>query len=291
MLSLSVAKVCGEPYVAVESGYRWDRLSNRATLSGGSVGVRGSTQILKNINSFQLGGRGQWNFFPPAACSDFFDNCCFIRGIGHYGWVLGGDYREGNFSGRDKGHTWDVKAAVGCYFCVTPYVWLAPVVGWSYDALILRGQHIKTAIQGKVHHLRDIKANQQFRGPFIGFDLAHEIYPCLHYTFGYELHFAEWHGQRSIEGRNYGNPIYGATTGFSNKRSMSSVYGNVFKLDLNTFYDCWEIGLGLQYQIYVGNQGKFKQTRGRPLSLFTFARVDGLWWRSFGATLLVGRTF
>ncbi len=269
-------------YIALDNGYRWDKISNRATLGGPTISVKGSTQILRKINSYQLGARGQWSF-----C-----NCAFVRGAGHYGWVWDGKYSEGGFFGHARGHTYDVQGAIGCYFCMTPYIWVAPVVGWSYDALNLKGKDISTAINGVVYDLSDIKAHQRFNGPLVGFDLVYQINDCSDFTFGYEFHYAHWHGQRLIQGKEYGNPPFGATTGFSNRRHLNRVYGQVFKLDATyQFCECWMLGIGLKYQFFNGDFGKYKRTETPLIPQFTYANVDGLWWRSFASTIYVGRMF
>lgn len=269
-------------FLAMDNGYRWDRISNRVTLGGPTASVRASTQLLKRINTYQFGGRGQWNFY----------DCVFVRGSGHYGWVWDAEYAEGSFTGHAKGHTFDVQAGIGYYYNLTPAIWVAPVIGWSHDALNITGTHIRTAINGKVYRLSDIKAHQQFSGPFVGFDLAIEINPCMFFNFGYEFHCARWRGQRLIQGPEYGNPPFGSSTGFSNVRHLERAYGQVFKLDgTYQFCDCWEVGIGLKYQFYNGDFGRYKQTRRPLLSQFTYANIDGLWWRSFAYTVFFGRPF
>lgn len=272
----------GRWFLALDNGYRWDKISNRVTLGGPTISVKGSTQSLRNINSYQLGARGQFNF-----CE-----CAFIRGDGHYGWVLDGDYSEGGFFGDTRGHTYDVEGALGYYFSLARGIWIAPIVGWSYDAFLLKGVDITTAINGCVFDLDDIKAHQHFSGPFLGFDLFFQPNDCWEFTFGYEFHYAHWHGQRLIQGPEYGNPPFGWTTGFSNKRHLHRVYGQVFNLDaVFQFWGCWRAGLELKYQFYNGDQGKYRQTRSPLNPLFSYATVNGLWWRSFASTVFVGRMF
>lgn len=272
----------GAYFLALDTGYRWDKISNRVTLSGPTISVKGSTQLLKNINTYQLGAIGQWNFCKNG----------FIRGNGHYGWVLDGDYREGGFHGDLKGHTYDAEASIGYYFSLTRGVWIAPIFGWSYDAFLVRGDHIEVAINGKEFHLSDIRAYQRFNGPFLGFDLAFQPNQCWEFTFGYEFHYARWTGDRLIEGREFGNPPFGWSTGFSNKRHIDRVYGHVFRLDgAYQFCNCWTGGLELKYDFFNGDFGKYRQTKKPLISKFTHARVNGLWWRSFAAKLFLGRVF
>ncbi len=269
-------------FIALDNGYRWDKISNRVTLGGSTISVKGSTQLFRNINSYQLGGKGQWNF-----C-----NGVFVRGDGHYGWVFDGDYSEGGLFGDAKGHTYDVEGALGYYFSLATGIAFAPVVGWSYDAFNLNGSKITTAINGCVYSLSNIKAHQRFSGPFVGFDLVFQPNGCCEYTFGYEFHYTWWHGQRFIQGPEYGNPPFGWTTGYSNKRHLNRVFGQVFKFDAAfTILGCWTAGFEVKYQIFNGDQGKYKQTKRPLIPQFTYSPVNGLWWRSFATTLFIGRVF
>lgn len=269
-------------YLALDNGYRWDRLSNRAQSGGGTVPAKGSTQLMRKINSYQLGAKGQW----------LFCDTLFVRANGHYGWVFEGKYSEGGLFGKTTGHTTDVQGAIGKYICIAPGIWVAPVIGWSYDALHFKGKNISTAINGVVYKLNDLQAHQRFNGPFIGIDLNYQINSCYDFTFGYEFHCVHWRGQRLIQGREYGNPPFGITTGFSNVRRMNRVYGNVFKFDATyEWRDCWELGLGLKYQFFMGDDGHYRQTKKRPLSQYTYRKIEGLWWCSFAATLYIGKMF
>jgi hypothetical protein len=283
VLLTKASPVQSEWSFAIDSGYRWDRISNRATLGGVNSGIKGSTQKMRGINSYQLGGRGIWNFIE----------CAYIRGDGHYGWTGKGKYSEGGYFGNTKGYTFDGKGALGYFFCVAPSIWAAPVVGYSYDALNLKATNIHVAINDVVYHRNNIKAHQSFQGPFVGFDLFFDINPCWDFAFSYEFHFARWRGERLIQGREYGNPpLFGTTTAYSNTRRLNSAYGNVFNFDLGyQFCDCWRLGLDLKYQFYNGDGGKYKQTRRPIMPLYTYANVDGLRWLSFASIITLGRTF
>ncbi len=269
-------------YVALDNGYRWDKISNHVSLGGPTATVQSSTQLLRQINSYQLGARGQWDY----------NDCLFVRADGHYGWVGDGKYSEGGFFGNSRGHTSDIEGAIGSYFLMHEGIWIAPFVGWSYDSLQLKGEKISTAINGQTYHLSDIKAHQRFLGPFLGFDLLFQPNDCFTYLFAYEFHFSNWHGERLIQGHEYGNPPFGWTTGFSNVRNLNRVYGSVFRLEADyELCDCWTVGLELKYKFYSGDNGKYSQTRRPLLKRFTYANVDGLWWRSFAATVSIGKVF
>lgn len=217
----------------------------------------------------------------------FFSCCGYVRGQGHYG------YSEGGFFGNTDGNTYDGKVAVGNYFYAVPCIWVAPVAGYSYDALNIKAKNIHITINSETYHLSGIKANQRIQGPFIGLDMILDVNYWLDLYLGYEFHFARWRGERFIQGREYGNiPLFGTTTAFSNVGHINNAYGNVFTFDLGyQFCDCWRLGLDLQYQVYYGNGGKYKQTEGINNALNTYANVDGLWWLSFASTITLGRAF
>lgn len=280
--ALPSARATAGSYIALDSGYRWDKISNRVTTGGPTVAVKGSTQTMKSINSYQIGGIGELDCF----------RCWFVKGEGHYGTVKGGDYSESGFFGHAKGYTYDLKGAVGYECGVACGITAKPLAGWSFDALNLRGTCITTAINGVKYHLSNIKAHQQFKGPFVGLDLAFDSGCCYNFVFGYEFHIARWHGKRLIQGREYGNPPFGTTTGYSNVRNLHRAYGQLFRLDaIYQCCHCWTAGVGLKYQFYNGDFGKYKQTKVPLPSQYTYADVDGLWWSSFAATITVGRAF
>lgn len=277
-----VASVESQDYVTIDTGYRWDKISNRVILGGATIPAKGATQLIRDINSYQLGAKGQWSF-----C-----DCAFVRGQGHYGWVFAGGYKEGGFFGNAEGYTYDLQGAVGYSFCLTPSIAFSPLVGWGFDAINVKGTDIHTAIDGHTYRLHDINAHQQFMGPLIGFDLVFNVNDCTNFTFGYEFHYGHWHGDRNIQGKEYGNPPFGATTGFSNTREINQVYGQVFKLDLDyQFCDCWTAGLGLKYQFYQGDSGDYKRTKTPLIPQYSYAKVKGLWWSSFASTITIGRAF
>ena len=316
LLSASVASVFAEPqsYLALDNGYRWDRLTNRATVGGPTLSTRGASQQLKSIQSYQLGGRGQVAF----------DEHTFIRATGHYGWVFDGEYLESAYHGDLKGRTWDVSGAVGYYLTVykketkheveeqkevvysekkekryekdkhSAGFWIAPLVGWSYDVLNLTGTDLEMSFNGEeFEDLNHINAKQTFNGPYAGFDFLFQLYPKLDFIFGYEFHYASWHGKRVIKGDDYGTPsIFGIVTGYSNTRHIRGVIGSVFKLNTSyNFWDMWKAGLELQYKLYAGDHGCFKQTKTPINPLVSYKKVDGLWWTSFGVTLYLGGVF
>jgi len=278
----SIKTVESTCYLALDTGYRWDRTSNRATFGGRNVSVKGSTQELKDINSYQLGVKGCWNFYEGS----------YLRGEGHYGWTGNGNYSEGGYTGHTKGHTFDGKGAVGYAFCVAPSILFAPVVGYSYDGLHLKAHGIRVAINGINYHKNPIKAHQSFRGAFLGFDAIFDVCGCLDFIFTYEFHFAKWNGERLIQGGEYGNsPIFGTTTAWSNVRNLNNVYGNFFSFDLGYQICGWRLGLDLKFQSYYGRAGHYKQTRGIVNELYTYHKVDGLRWLSFASTITLGKAF
>jgi hypothetical protein len=169
---------------------------------------------------------------------------------------------------------------------------IAPIAGWSYDAFILRATDIHVAVHGHHHCKDDLKVNQRFNGPFLGFNLYLSPCRCFDFNFGYEFHWARWHGDRLIDGCEYGNPSYGVTTGYSNTRHLHNVWGNVFRFDsVFRFCGCWIAGLELKYQFFRGDHGKYRQTERELLSQYTYANIDDLEWHSFATTVYVGVKF
>ena len=284
LFTLSIASSYAEPrnYLALDTGYRWDNISNRATLGGPTVSIVESTQTLKRINSYQLGAKGQYNLW----CNTF------IKGYAHYGWIGGSKYDESGFRGKNRGHTWNTQLALG-YFCGwNCCVGIAPVIGYSWDNFNITGRNIRVAVDGTVYRLSNIKARQRFQGPFVGFDILLQPFCCLDITLGYELHYARWHGQRNIKGNEFGNPPFGTTTGFSNKRRMHGVIGNVFKIDTSyRFCNCWNAGFELTYKLFRGDFGKYHRTVTPIIPQFTFAHIDDLEWHSFAAMIHIGKEF
>lgn len=285
LLTASTATVFAEPtrFLALDTGYRWDRICNTVNLGGPTVTVKTSTQTLKDINSYQVGGKGEWTF-----CNNKF----FVRGSGHYGFVGGGNYNEISFRGHADGHTWDVQASLGWYCSLNDCVGIAPIIGVSCYNFNLKGVGIEAPVDGIVYDLDDIQATQSFYSPFVGIDLFFKFYRCFDLTLGYEFHYASWTGDRFIEGDEYGNPPFGWTTGYSNERHMYGVIGNVFRIDTSyVFCECWKAGLELKYQFYKGDYGKYKQTDVPLLSQFTYANIDDLEWNSFSAMVYIGKTY
>lgn len=284
LLSLSVT-VCAESqsYVALDTGYRWDSLFHRVTTGGPNINNGTTNQRLKNINTYQLGAKGQYTF-----C-----NSAFIRGSGHYGWLgKDGDYDDAGIAGKLVGHTIDADGSVGYYFCVTDCWSVAPVAGWSYDQLHVKGKGIHELSNGRVLQFPDIKANNRFRGPYLGFDILFQPNTCFDFSIGYEFHWARWYGQRIIDGPQSAFPPAFGIAGLSSVRKVHNVLGQVIKFDVTGyFWDCWQAGLQLKYRNFYGDNGKYKQTITPIPPTFTFARVDGLVWDSFSLMVHVGRSF
>ena len=307
VLSIASATMFAEPqsYLDMDNGYKWYRVTSRVFMNGPVVSLKQSSQVLKHINTYQLGGRGQWTFYDTA----------FIRASGHYGWTWDGRYKEATFKGNAKGHTYDVDGALGYYFCVydlnrlvpppdpaveltktdkrTPSLWIAPIFGWSFDSLNVKGENMRAKLTGEqFNNLNNINARQQLNGPFLGVDILFQLKSFTEFLFAYEFHYASWHGNRIIKGADYGHPPFGYTTGFSNKRHMNGVVGNVFKLTNSyTFSDTWKLGAELKYQFYSGDNGKYKQTKTPISPLITYKEVNQFWWLSFGMTIFVGGVF
>jgi hypothetical protein len=269
--------------ITLDTGYRWDRLYNRINLFGENFGGTAASQT-QSINSYQLGGKGLWQMFSTA----------YIRGQGHYGWVFSGNYIEAKTQGDLEGNTWDATAGLGFGFYLHPFWKIAPIIGWSYDKLNLTATHVTAAdfIAGDIVPIGDIDLTSTFQGPWIGVDLFFQASDCFDLNCGYELHRARWKEQRLLTGEDL-NTNFGVTTGFSNERTQEPVWGHIFQLDgICYFCDCWNIGLGLKYQVWQGqNMGKHERLFTPVDPDITNQVVADTQWDSFSATFRLGLGF
>lgn len=268
----------------LDTGYRWDNIYERVALFGPIIGERISSRAERGLESYQLGAKGYWNFF----------DALYLRGEGHYSWILSGSHDDGTFRGDVDGNSWDIKGGLGIGFKLHPRWMFAPVVGWSYDKFNLQANHL-TALNvgiGARVPVSNIDLNSRFHGPWVGLDFLFKPISCLDLSFGYELHRAWWREKRVILNGELGT-AFGTTTGFSNIRKHNDVWGHLFQFNaLRTFLERWSIGLGLKYQFWKGQNTGSVENIFIPLSpLFTNRLVNDLQWNSFSATLVVGVTF
>lgn len=271
-------------YFCIDTGYRWDKISNRAVLYGDEPGVRSVSQIAKGLNSFLLGGKGRGTLF----------NTIYGKAMAHYGWMAhDGAYKEeGSMTGGISGHTVDATVAAG-YLFPFGYCWgIAPLVGWSYDKLHVKGKHVHAAILGVSPNMGNISYKSRFQGPWIGFDLLFQPNCLWDFTFGYEWHYARWHGSRILSRGDLGIS-YGTTTGFSNVRDHHHLIGNVFSFEGSyIFRTNWSIGFGLRYQNWKSSQtGHYKRTTTPLDPAFTSRLITDVSWDSFSATGRLGYIF
>jgi hypothetical protein len=177
-------------FLNVETGYRWDRTDNDAVYYVfDSVGFRTITpgQYGDRIQSYQLGGRGLLTgFFCDA----------YVRGSGHYGWILDGKFADNDtkLRGDLRGHTVDGLGGVGYFFCMHECWGVAPIAGYSYDRLHFKVKNSTFQFPNagaNVVRTIDSKTINTFHGPWVGLDFFFRPTICnLDFRLGYELHFA-----------------------------------------------------------------------------------------------------
>jgi hypothetical protein len=284
-ICLAANLVAQESYFRLETGYRWDKLDNRAVLYG-DVTNRAATQLFQRINSFQIGANTKATF----------GRSWYVKGNGHYGWIGGGDFRESSIFGDIGGHTWDVDGALAYTFSLHRGICVAPLFGWAYDVLALDVTDVfSTAVitaTGPIA-LSDIDCYTTFQGPFLGVDVLFFVSPCLDLVCGYELHHAEWRQDSLPDQGNFG-AVFGQISGFANKRVHHHVWGHLFSIDGTYCFNEWiEAGLSLQYQIWKGqNTGRISRVLPPVLSpVFRHRLIIDIEWASFSALAHVGVTF
>ena len=278
-----ITSFCLEPmtYVNLETGCRWDRICNRVVLSGVGAGVFTSAQTISDLNTYQLGVKGQWS-----------DYCWIIKGCYHTGWTRRGDYAEGNFEGDIDGTTVDGSAGLGCLIYTSSSWGSAFFAGWSYDQLDLEAKGVNAAMDGRIIPVGNIKCKNWLQGPWIGMDLIFQPVLCSNLTLSYELHHAHWHGTRLLGSGELG-PDFGVTTGFSNRREHHNVWGQNFQIEGSyTLFKGYNIGLVLRYLSYqsAGN-GKYKRSVVPLDPAITNQFVSDVEWHSFSAMFRVGLVF
>lgn len=283
-LPKGIADIHEKNYLAVETGYRWDKVSNRVVVLGQSVGPRASTQVAKALNSYQLGIRGQGNFY---------DNW-YGKGMAHYGWIFSGKYREeGAFFGSADGHTIDATGGTGYLFTTCQNWGFAPLIGWSYDEIDTWGKQVTPQILHFIRSVGDIHYKSRFQGPWIGVDFLFQPTPAWDINLSYELHGAHWHATRILARGELGNPPFGTTSGFSNVRNHHSVWGNVFELGgMYTSSSCINFGASLRYQYWQSiGTGHYKRTKTPLDPAFTQRLCTDVEWYSFAAMVRLGYSF
>lgn len=261
--------------IRLDTGYRWDKINNRVSLFGEDFGARVSSQTINHVNSFQLGSTGH------LAYRDW-----FVKGTFHYGWIGSGNYNEGGFKGKIHGHTLDASASLGYLFKVYHCIWVAPLVGWSYDDLHMKTKRARVTISGVTLNVGDIKCHNRFEGPWVGTDIVFQPSPCYQVVLGHEFHYAHWRGTRILSSGELGL-LFGTTTGFSNVRKHDHLWGQVFRIDVS-YISChaWDFGFGLKYQNWnAAGNGRYKRTKVPVDPTITAKRVTDVDWESFGVTL------
>lgn len=267
--------------IRLETGYRWDKINNRVVVFGEGAGVFTSTEAANRVNSYQLGAKA----VVAAYCN------WIGKASAHYGWLGSGHYDEGGFRGRTRGHTTDASLGVGYNLPVNDCISVVPLVGWSYDRINVRAEHVFVGTLGSEVAVGDIKFHNRFQGPWIGTDIVFKPMPCAWITVGHEFHYASWHGTRELVDGELG-ALFGTTTGFSSTRKHNNMWGQVFTLDGTYALGCWDVGLNLKYQYWsnAGN-GRYKRTRVPVNPAITTQRVIDVDWQSFAVMVHAGYMF
>ncbi|NGX61215.1 MAG: hypothetical protein K940chlam9_00698 [Chlamydiae bacterium] len=279
---LGAANLCS--YLDFEGGYRWDKLDNRVVFYGGEFFAGG--QIFNQINSVQIGGRGRWMI------TDYL----VLKGLGHYGWVLDGEFDQTTYTGDLDGNVWDVSAAIGWALQCHPCWGVIPSVGWAYSELDITVKDVSTGIvppESKRISLSNIDCKQSIQGPWGGFELFFDPSCCLDISLAYELHKGRWRGDYFPDVGDFG-PDFGRIGGFAAKRTNNHMWGNIFRMEgIYTFCSCFDVGLLLTYEFWKGqyaSSGNFKRTI-TPVAPFTNTPVIDVGWKSFSAMVQVGYRF
>lgn len=265
---------CLDGDVRLDIGYRWDKINNRVAVFGAND-ARVSSQTINHVNTLLLGGTAHLAL-----------GCWFVKGCYHYGWINTGNYDEGGFKGKIRGHTADGSVGLGYFFQVHRCIWAAPLAGWSYDNLHMTSKRNHVGIDGVVASVGDIICRNRFQGPWIGTDVVFQPTQNYQIVLGHELHYAHWRGTRWLKNGELGS-AFGITTGFSNTRKQQHMWGQVFKIDVtymvNQQFDC---GFVMKYQTWsnAGN-GKYKRTIVPVDPAFTAKRVTDVDWESFTLTV------
>ncbi len=273
---------CAQGYLSIETGYRYDRLDESNTFfdTTSPTFFLSAEQQFRNIQSYQLGARGQFEF----PCSNF-----FVQGFGHYGWVGSGAYNyQVVATASIDGNTWDAGGSLGYFLPFYNCLSIAPLVGFSYDEQHFQTSHSQTSVPLSAAAVAE-SAHwvSSWYGPWVGFSLFFDS-PCLPLFFdaGYEFHIGyartSWHQEVT------------APTQFSYQTHLNDLYGNVFHIQAQYPFCChWLLGLRLQYTMW---QNRSSATSRIPspapgLTATQYQSTTQLSWHSFGALVNLGFSF
>lgn len=208
-----------EAQIDIVGGYRWDDITTELNAQRA-----GNTTILKNnlsiqsIHTYDIGAHG-WLFWDD----------WFLRGEFSYGWsdhasfgtntrVYDPKHETFTRAKVHSGNTQDQTIGVGYLF---PFCWLrlGPLVGWSFDQVRVKMEHVKVDHQ-PIHALDGFTYRTKWQGPWVGLE-GMFLYYGYDVDFGYEYHFPHWNGKFQLRGPN----LPGVT--FSDTRKGNNGYGSL----------------------------------------------------------------
>lgn len=269
-----------------ENGYRYDRIDESIEIIDSTfiATYLSGQQQFKTLSSYQIGGRGYLDF-----CN------CRIKGSGHFGWILDGDYQN-NYSlqgDAKRGRTTDGMIGIGYVLCINDCLKVVPFVGYSYDVQRLKIKHVKS-LDPLIDPANNVKSRwtSEWYGPWVGVDVLFDACMArrlLSFNAGYEFHYGtahtKWHQQLLTPA--YGILAYHAT--------IENMMGHVFHFDTTYhLWDSWRSGVRLQYT-YWGNghsaKDHFSSVSDTGFSPTQSQRTFQLSWHSFAVILNLGRAF
>lgn len=331
------SQCCGlEPVseISLSGGWRRDNFKaeventqTATTVVGQSTTIIRSTYEqelkLKNVDIWQIGGRLQFGF-PECFCDCDYSwlSQFYVKGYYYYGWISDGKYSDdtsdpyitditGDFhlgAKTHKGRTVDGSIALGYLIPVCDNFGVAPIGGWSYHQL---RADLKDTFYSEGSDLSESRSNidkrftTTWKGPWLGVEAVYYMDlcgSCLRFDLGYEYHWGKWTGERTIneEATDYSACLY-----FNDKRHSKKVQGQVGYLTAWwPVCDCWEIGLGVNYNYFKARKGGQDPRNTTfndlcdptqtttPTTVYTYAtKSKDVVWRSVGVTLDLGYRF
>jgi hypothetical protein len=273
--------VGGLNYIGLDTGYRYDKVANRAVAYGADRPVFASTQEQNSVNSYILGVKGRYE------CHRI-----IFKGFYHYGWIGDGHYSEAGLRGCISGHVQDGSLAIG-YALPSNCCWLtAFYAGWSYDGLRSKVRHTHGCRDSFHPNFGKTDIKTSICGPWVGSDVI--FTPCTNFelTLAEELHWGRWSGENRYRDR-HPRFEYGPIDGYSNSRSLHNMWGNVFRIEgLYKMCNCWEVGLNLDYTVWASSgHGRFNGREGEGDLALHHRKIIDVKWTSFSATATIAYAF
>jgi len=274
--------VGGLNYLSLDTGYRYDKVTNRAVLYGPATDVFAATQAQTEINSYILGVKAQFEF-----------KRILIKGNYHFGWIGSGKYLHEGQHGNLQGYLNDGSAALGFAF-PSESCWLAAIYGgWSYDALFTTANHVIAPNTTALVNVGSIKTKTTIHGPWVGTDVILRPFCNTTFIIGDDIHFCgRWNGtNRFVNGAP--GATFGEIEGFSSNRNQHNMWGNVFRFEgLYNFCHGLTVGFNLQYTHWISSGHGLYSPINSPLPTgVTINQITNVKWNSFSATATLAYEF